>query len=95
MIGLVAGAEFDLLPFLVGRYFPLGAFSGALGAISAVFYVGAAMGAPLLGRVYDLSGGSGPGLAGAAALFVMGAVGLLRLGRYPVFPAGEEAGSRP
>ena len=95
MIGLVAGAEFDLLPFLVGRYFPLGAFTKSLGAVSAVFYVGAAMGGPLLGRVYDLSGRYGPGLDGAAALFVMGGIGLLCLGRYPVFPAGEEAGRRP
>ncbi len=93
MIGLVAGAEFDLLPFLVGRYFPLGAFTRSLGAVSAVFYVGAAAGGPLLGRVYDASGRYGPGLDGAAALFILGGVGLLCLGRYPVFPT-QQAESR-
>ena len=48
LIGLTAGAEFDLLPFLIGRYLPLERYTGSLAVGSACFYLGAAAGGPLL-----------------------------------------------
>jgi MFS family permease len=82
-IGLAAGAEFDVLPYLASRYFGVERVGLALGWLSMFFYVGAAMGpwgiADLTGS-YDL-----PHLI-AAAFFALGGCSLLTLGRYPANP---------
>ena len=85
LIGLAAGAEFDLLPFLIGRYMPLERYTGSLAVGSACFYFGAGLGGPLLAAVYDRLGSYSPGLWCAAALFTCAAITLLCLGPYPVF----------
>jgi len=85
LIGLTAGAEFDLLPFLISRYLPLERYTGSLAAGSACFYLGAAAGGPLLAWFYDHLGSYRPGLWGASGLFAIAAVTLLCLGSYPVF----------
>ncbi len=89
LIGLAAGAEFDLLPFLVGRYLPPERYTAALALASAAFYLGAAAGGPALATFYDRMGSYRIGLGGAAALFAVGAAALLTLGPYPVFTAVE------
>ena len=53
-IGLAAGAEFDVLPYLASRYFAVEHVSMALGLLSMFFYVGAALGPLGLGRLADL-----------------------------------------
>jgi len=83
LIGLTAGAEFDLLPFLISRYLPLERFTGSLAAASSCFYLGAAMGGPALAAFYDHVGTYRAGLLGAAALLTAAAGGLLFLGPYP------------
>ena len=85
LIGLTAGAEFDLLPFLIGRYLPLARYTGSLAVGSACFYLGAAAGGPLLALFYDRLGSYRLGLWGASGLFAIAAVALLCLGPYPVF----------
>jgi MFS family permease len=85
LIGLTAGAEFDLLPFLIGRFLPLERYTGSLAAGSACFYLGAAAGGPLLAWFYDHLGSYRLGLWGASGLFAIAAVALLCLGPYPVF----------
>jgi len=85
LIGLTAGAEFDLLPFLIGRYLPLERYTGSLAVGSACFYLGAAAGGPLLAAFYDRLGSYRLGLWGASALFAIAAVTLLCLGPYPLF----------
>ncbi len=91
LMGLATGAEFDLLPYLVGRYFGLARFGAILGVLSSIFYLGAAMGAPVIGKIYDHVGSYGPGLAAIAGLFVTSAVLLLFLGAYPAFSAERHA----
>ncbi len=88
LIGLTAGAEFDLLPFLIGRFLPLDRYTGALAAGSACFYLGAAAGGPLLALVYDWLGSYRLGLWGASGLFAFAAVLLLCLGPYPKLGRG-------
>ena len=89
MIGLTAGAEFDLLPFLIGRFLPLSRYTSSLAVGSACFYLGAAAGGPLLAAFYDHLGSYRLGLWGASGLFAIAAVTLLCLGPYPVFASSS------
>jgi len=89
LIGLTTGAEFDLLPFLIGRYLPLERYTGSLAVGSACFYLGAAAGGPLLASFYDRLGSYRLGLWGASGLFALAAAALLCLGPYPVFATVE------
>jgi MFS family permease len=82
-IGLAAGAEFDVLPYLASRYFALEHVSQALGLLSMFFYVGAAAGPWGVGWLADLSRGYEAPLIAAAGLFMVGGLSLLSLGRYP------------
>ena len=86
VIGLAAGAEFDVLPYLAGRYFGVERVGLALGLLSMFFYVGAAMGPWGIGRLADLGGSYDLPLAIAAGFFALGASSLLLLGRYPAQP---------
>ncbi|WP_245505177.1 MFS transporter [Neorhizobium sp. S3-V5DH] len=73
LIGMVYGAEFDVLSYIIKRNFGLAAFGRIYGTIFAVFQLGAALGATLLplSRAYWQS--YGPGLtAFAIALLVSG-----------------------
>ena len=90
LIGLTAGAEFDLLPFLVGRYLPLERYTASLAVLSACFYLGAAAGGPAIASFYDRLGSYRAGLWTAAALFTGAAVALLCLGPYPNFEPTRE-----
>ncbi|WP_304164520.1 MFS transporter [Phenylobacterium aquaticum] len=85
-IGLAAGAEMDLLPYLVSRYFGLGRFGAILGFASAFFYLGASAGGLSLGAVYDITGSYRPALMTCAVLFLISVGGLLALGPYPNLP---------
>ena len=85
LVGLAAGAEFDLLPFLISRYMPLERFTRSLAVASACFYLGAGLGGPALAWFYDRQGSYSVGLWTAAGLFAAAAATLLCLGPYPAF----------
>ncbi len=81
--GLAAGAEVDLMGYLVARYFGLRNF----GMIYAGIYVGFALGpgltTPLFGAGRDALGSYVPGLYVAAVALAGAALLLPTLGRYP------------
>lgn len=54
MLGAALGADTDVLPYLVGRYFGLSSYGEFLGYFFASGTLGAAGGALLMGRVFDL-----------------------------------------
>ena len=81
-IGMAAGAEFDLLPFLISRYFEPERFGAVLGLGSSFFYFGSSLGAMTLGATFDFTGSYQAGLTGCAALLVIPILALLSLGRY-------------
>jgi len=83
MIGFAAGVEYDIMAFLVSRYFGMRAYGGIYGAVYAFFAVGAGFGPYIFGRIYVLNGSYDTGLMLGGAGFVLGAVLLLGLGRYP------------
>lgn len=73
LIGMVYGAEFDVLSYIVRRSFGLAAFGRIYGTIFAVFQLGAALGATLLPLSRAHFQSYAPGLtAYAAALLICG-----------------------
>jgi predicted MFS family arabinose efflux permease len=54
LLGAALGADTDLLPYLVSRYFSLKSYGEFLGYFSAAFTLGAAGGTFFMGRVFDI-----------------------------------------
>lgn len=74
LLGLSAGAEVDLLAFLVGRLFRLAVFGIVYGILFGVFLVGSAVGPALLGIAFDIDGSYQVGLQIATAGLVLASV---------------------
>lgn len=93
MVGVAAGAEGDVLTFLVSRYFPMNAFGSVTGAIWVTWAWGGALGTYLLGLSYDTTHSYGIAIAGFVAALALGTVAILRVGPYafalPRAVAGE------
>jgi MFS family permease len=87
LIGLAAGAEFDLIAFMTSRYFGMKDYAKIYGLQFVGFGIGAGFSPPLPGIVLARTGSYEPALYGVAGLFVLGATMLLLLGRYR-FKAG-------
>lgn len=85
LIGLVIGAEFDALGYLIPRYFGHKAFGRLYAAIFASFQLFAAAAIPLVGFVKSSTGTYGPALATLAGVMVVAALVFSRIGpyRYP------------
>ena len=81
--GLAAGAEFDLMSYLVSRYFGAGRYGIVYSNLYAAFKIGAGVAAPLYGRVFDVTGSYAGILYGAAGAILAGSGLLLLLGPYP------------
>jgi MFS family permease len=89
LIGLAAGAEFDMISYLTSRYFGLKHYGKIYAWQFAAFSIGAGFSPPVFGRVFDLYGSYGPILLVSGLLYVGGAVLLLTLGRYPQFAVAK------
>ncbi len=85
MIGLAAGAELDLMAFLISRYFGLKHYGQLYGGLFIFFAVGSGSAPALFGLWYDMTGNYEMILYGTAGLFVLGATMLLAMGPYPKF----------
>lgn len=89
LIGLGLGAEIDVVAYMVARYFGLSSFSTIYGMTVFFIAVSGAIGASLLGFVYDRFGSYDGALMGIAASFCAAGCLYLLLGPYPIDPAGE------
>jgi len=90
LIGLGMGAEADVMPYLVSRYFGLRSFSEIYGYTFTAYAFAGALGPLLMGWSYDHLHSYAIALAGLAAAMFLGAVVLASLPRYPVLTAREE-----
>jgi len=90
LIGFGIGAEFDVLGFVIARYFGRKAYGKLYGVLFSVFLFGGGIGAAGLGIVRTDTGTYGPGLWAVAAATLVALVLLARLGPYARF-----AGSPP
>lgn len=91
LIGLAAGAEYDLLAFMVARYFGMKSYGGIYGALYSCFALGAGVGPVAFGANFDRTHGYAESLHLAAGLFIVPALAMLLLGRYREFGAAADA----
>jgi MFS family permease len=87
VLGFAAGVEYDLMAFLVARYFGMKSYGAIYGTLYGFFAVGAGFGPVVFGRVFDQTHSYASALIMAAAMFLGGALLLLFLGRYRDFGA--------
>ncbi|MEX2694725.1 MFS transporter [Rhizobium mongolense] len=96
LIGMVNGAEFDVLSYLIKRYFGLPTFARLYGSIFAIFQFGAALGATLLPLSRAQFQSYGPGLMLYAAALAIGSILFLCLtGARAARGSGEEQVAMP
>lgn len=89
LIGVGAGGEAAITPYLLTRYFGLRAFSTLYG-ITWTFYAAAgAIGPVLLGRAFDVSGSYTNLLVSLAVALLLAAAGNFFLPSFPVFPTPD------
>jgi MFS family permease len=82
LVGVGMGAEADITPYLLSRYFGLHAFSTLYGLTWSAYAVAGALGPVLMGRAFDLSGSYSSFLTGLAALMLVAAALTLALPAY-------------
>ena len=84
-IGLAAGSEVDLVPYLTARYFGLKSYGKLYGWVFVFFYTGVGIGPPFFGRVFDVYGNYDLALNVAMAALAIGAIAIATLGKAPKF----------
>jgi hypothetical protein len=95
LLGLLLGAEFDVLAFLIKRYYGNVAYGRLYGVIFGMFYLGSGLGIAGLAKSYELSGNNyDPGLYIAAGVLATSALLLSFLPRYR-FAVGAERAAVP
>ena len=83
LIGVGLGAEADITPYLLTRYFGLRSFSTLFGFTWTAYAVAGAIGPVIMGRAFDLTGSYTSMLTGLSALTLASAGLYLWLPRYP------------
>lgn len=90
-LGLVAGAEFDLIAFMTSRYFGQRHFSEIYGMQYAAFGLGAGFAPATFGALHDRLGSFTPVIGLSIGLLLAGTALNFTLGRYPQLrPDGEQ-----
>ena len=85
LIGFAAGVEYDLMAFMVARYFGLKSYGGIYGALYGFFALGAGIGPVIFGQYFDRTGSYETILLYSAVGLVAGAALLLLMGKYRNF----------
>jgi hypothetical protein len=67
-----AGAEVDILPFMVARYFGLQSYGAIYGTLLVFFAAGSGTGGILTGHIRDVSGTYHPAQVGGIVVFLLG-----------------------
>lgn len=92
LLGAAIGADIDLLPFLISRYFGVRHFAEIYGLLFGIFLIGNAIGPAVLGFTFDATGSYDLALYVFEPLLVVACFLLMRLGPY-VYPS-ETPGDR-
>ena len=91
LVGLGVGAEFDIMPYAVSRYFGLRAFGEIYSYTLATFTLGGVVGPPLMGMGFDATGSYSLVLATFVVAALTAAGLMTRLGPYQVWETAAEA----
>ena len=89
ILGFAAGVEYDLMAFLVSRYFGLKNYGAIYGFLYAFFAAGAGFGPVIYGKSFERTGSYDTMLMIGAGVLIAGTLPLLLLGKYREF-RGEE-----
>lgn len=90
-IGLAAGAELDVIAYLVTRYFGTRGYAENYGWLYAAWTLGSGTAPVLTAYVFDVTGTHTAILWAYAALFAVSAALVLRLGPYPNLASARKA----
>jgi predicted MFS family arabinose efflux permease len=82
LIGFAVGVEYDLMAFLVARYFGMRSYTAIYGVLYVFFSVGAGVGPLLFGWSFEKTGSYRTILEIAFAVLIACGLSLLTLGRY-------------
>lgn len=82
LLGMAAGMEYDLLAYLVSRYFGIRAYAGIYGALYAFFALGAGFGPTVFGYAFEKTGTYNTALTWSMWAFIFCSLALLFLGPY-------------
>jgi predicted MFS family arabinose efflux permease len=82
LVGFLLGAEFDVLAFLIKRYYGSVAYGRIYGVIFGVFYLGSGIGINAFARLHDSYGNYHAALYAAAGVLAASAVLLVMMPRY-------------
>lgn len=82
LIGFAVGVEYDLVAFLVARYFGMKTYTAIYGVLYVFFSIGAGVGPLLFGWSFDRTGSYRFILNVAFFVLLASGAGLLTLGRY-------------
>ncbi|MFZ9584427.1 MAG: MFS transporter [Pseudohongiellaceae bacterium] len=88
LLGFLLGAEFDVLAFLIKRYYGTLAYGKAYGVIFSMFYLGTGLGISAMAWLRESVGNYDVGLIAAAGVLVAAALILQGLPRYRFEPIG-------
>ncbi len=80
LAGLSQGAEGDVGPFLIGRYFGLKAFGALMGCVNAAVVTGTGVGGVLFAQAHDHTGSYDIALWSGAGCFLVGALCFAAIG---------------
>jgi predicted MFS family arabinose efflux permease len=92
LIGVGAGGEADITPYLLTRYFGLRAFSTLYGLTWTFYAIAGAIGPVILGRAFDSTGSYTSLLTLLAVTTAVAGASMLLLPRYPRPASVEVAG---
>jgi MFS family permease len=83
LVGLAAGAEVDVIAYMIGRYFGTRAYATLYGVLYSAWTLGSGFGPKLTAIVFERVGSYSPALLASAVLMALCCVLLWRLGPYP------------
>lgn len=83
LVGLAAGAEFDIAAYFVSRYFGRRNYGAIYGLLYTIFVIGSALTPPIAGAVYDNFKSYDPALMAGVFIFLVAAILSGTLGPYP------------
>lgn len=91
ILGFGAGVEYDLMAYLVSRYFGMKNYAAIYGTLYGFFAMGAGFGPYFFGRSFTETGSYDTMMGYAVIGFLMGSIPLLLLGKYRDFTDTTEA----
>lgn len=91
LLGFAAGVEYDLMAYLVSRYFGMANYAAIYGSLYGFFALGAGLGPAWFGKQFSATGSYDHAFRVAALLFLAGALPLLLLGAYRTFASPSPA----